>query len=100
MLLHLCCQDEDVDVSRFGGNGPSGTSITLQLPTGDQLQLLLPVSLPLLPAGQLLPGEGLTPPKDLPPLLGDLPSHDGQYDDDDDEKEEDEDEDNGYKDNN
>ena len=85
-------QDEDVDVSRFGGGGPSGTSITLQLPPGDQLQLSLPVSLPLPPAGPLPPGGlppipgsplppgspippggGPTPPEDLPPLLGDLP---------------------------
>ncbi|HSF49353.1 MAG TPA: hypothetical protein VLA74_01215 [Nitrososphaeraceae archaeon] len=112
-------QDEDVDVSRFGGGGPSGTSITLQLPPGDQLQLSLPVSLPLPPAGPLPPGGlppipgsplppgspippggGPTPPKDLPPLLGDLPSHVGQYDDDDDEKEEDDKDDKDDKDNN
>ena len=51
-------QDEDVDISIFGGGGPSGTDITSQLPPGDPQPLF--VSLPPLPGGPLPPG-GLPP---------------------------------------
>ena len=55
-------QEEDVDVSRFGSDDPSGTNINSQLLPGHPLSLLF-VSLPLPPAGPFPPGS-------LPPIPG------------------------------